>query len=236
MVNLADNGSLDTTEEERNRILTSCVESTISQMVGLSYNSLVNPTWVEGVSMSLVLDEETPIQCHTDIRYQCLPLGSTPSNALRINLRFDIAKFPFSGDIFSRYLKKMGTDVNKLRNQYKGIELPYELAIEELFPCREIGESFFSCFRYLQTFLDSKLETIIVFSSKEVAVYPEAFLDSIQGVDTDENGRINVKIHSSTSCNLLKPKETTEEDEVQRKDDLVSYVNCTKLFSLPLQN
>ena len=200
----------------------SCVESGIGQMVGLSYSSLVDPTWVEGQPITMVLDENRSVQCQVRVRYQCLPLGSNPSNALRINRRFDFIGFPVCAQRVNEYIAEICTDEAKLKQQYEAIRLPYNVEIDQVFPSREIGGSSFGCFRYIQTNEGTKLGTIMVFSSKELAMHSGAFRADCSSAGESGSGTRLVKVHASSSCKLLYTKGSESEEDVQHLKELVT--------------
>ena len=224
VVDLTEHGMVDTSEEENSRVMKSCVESAIGQMVGLSYSSLVDPTWVKGKPLTLVLDENACIQCQAEMRYQCLPVGSTVADALRINIRFDIPGFPANASATSEFLTAISTDVAKLRRQYDESSFHFGLDITEAFPFRRIGESMFACFRFVHTFGENKLTSLMVSSSKEVAMYPEAFPADTRTESMEENGRLLVKIHASSTCSLRNVEAGKLKENEQSMDDLITYV------------
>lgn len=230
IIDLTTSGMEDTSEEEHDRVMKSCVESAIGQMVGLSYSSLVDPTWKRGMSFMLLLDEKESIQCQADIRFQCLPVGTNPKNALRINVRFDLAGFPMNAELVSQHLTRLGTDVAELRKQYDETHLHYGLSIDEVFPHRIIAGNTFGCFRFVHSFGQSNVASMMVSSSKEVAMYPEAFPADVRKEEEDENARLLVKVHAASTCNLLSPEENTLKEEAQRMEDLVTYVKLLQLY------
>ena len=111
-----------------------CVEGGIGHVIGLAYSSITESDlgWTRGVSSYMTLDPESETRTRLDVRYQFLPLGSTAGNAKRINLRLDIADFPFDWRLVVNFYHTTGREDEFIKKQYDKVNPKSKLEVHTL--------------------------------------------------------------------------------------------------------
>jgi len=91
------------TTEERLQLANHGIESAIGQVLGMCHTSVVDKSWKE-LSYDFALEVPNTQKIKVVLRYQFLPLGSTPENALRVNVRQDISAIPIDIDFLKQHM------------------------------------------------------------------------------------------------------------------------------------
>ena len=228
-MHLAKSDSFDTCEDENLRVMHCTSESTIAQMIGLSYSSMVDPTWHRGRDYSIILDEQGSVTCNVVFRYQCLPLGTTPSTAVKVNVRFDVCNFPVNGDKIHEFVHTSHSDIDKMREHAQICKLSEDLEVEVVSPYRCFANTAFGCMRFTNKANGKQHISTMVVASGCKTICSRAFpLESSNG-SAEERDDIGVKVHVSSTLGSLNTQVNGTEEGEKQSDEVIMCVGGTVL-------
>ena len=119
---------------EHIRLMKTGLENGARHIIGLAYGSIHSDLWKQAKRFAFHLDDGTTIE---DVRvwYQYLPLGVIPSEARRINVRYDIPPLPLEWRKLAAAHWKVGSSVDILQEQISSVERLKHLKVREVSVC-----------------------------------------------------------------------------------------------------
>ena len=209
---------LDTANLENTRSMTSASESARSQIVGLLYSSMNDKLWTKAKAVDVSAPRfESVVQILPKLLY--LPLGSSPKEARRVNVRTDIEASGTTADEIANFSWLTTTSIDILQGKFQSIPHLKDFQVREVFGKTRIAEDEeIQCIALYKPEGDKTLELLVVSAFKEVQIHPRAYGESPADAPVE-----SVKILSTTTCNVNIQTEASKEGNVERVQDLSMY-------------
>lgn len=185
-------------EDRQLRRLQNGIDDAVNLVVGAMYNSMTDSTWRIGKPFELW----SGMFCRW--MYQLLPIGSSIAEATRINVRLDMENLPYPGKVLEKYVWQY------LKNPPSPLDpdLPADTYNEKYWfnhvICEDIrtaqphfGDSKVEYSRIVIPKEHPEKEVIVLHSSKEVDIYPMAYLEDSRLAQSSET------LLSSSRCNVV---------------------------------
>lgn len=88
------------------------ISSSVSQVIGLTYSSLIDETWLKGEDVLLVGD------ILAKVWYQLLPIGLSRAESTRMNMRVDFTNIRRTSSQVTAVLKRANMDIEGIKDFY----------------------------------------------------------------------------------------------------------------------
>lgn len=186
----------ETAVDRQYRALHDGIDNAVNLVVGTMYNSMCDSTWKVGKPFEL----QSGMFCRW--MYQLLPLGSSVTDATRVNIRLDLENLPYPAKVLETYVWQY------MKNPPSSLDpdLPADTYNQKYWfnhvLCEDIRtprltENKLECSRIIIPKERPEKEVIVLHSTKEVDIYPMAYLQDCRLAQTSQ------PILSSTRCNIV---------------------------------
>mmetsp|Transcript_403 Transcript_403/g.937 ORF Transcript_403/g.937 Transcript_403/m.937 type:complete len:676 (-) Transcript_403:122-2149(-) len=171
------NRPAEVSTEEAYRVLRGGVDATAGMMHGLLYTSASDPSWKEAQPIGL------PNGKHLRLRYQYLPVGSTPETARRLNLRIDAP--PMDAPLRFVYEAIKHPYVNKDHMNHARFGVIEDILPQDVAALAESVGDPIQMYQYREA--ESLAEMVLTSSSRKRSIFSAALLeDSRADLDDGE--------------------------------------------------
>lgn len=116
---------------EHTRLMKTGVENGARHIIGLAYGSIHSELWKEAKPFPFVLDDGSTME-NIRVWYQYLPVGVVPSEARRINVRYDLPPLPLNWEKLAAAHWKVASSVEILQKQIREVDRIKHLTIREV--------------------------------------------------------------------------------------------------------
>ena len=185
-------------EDQHYRAMTNGIDHAVNIVVGAMYNSMTDSTWKVGKPFEL----KSGMFCRW--MYQLLPLGSSISEATRLNIRMDVENLPYPAKVLEKYVWQYmkdppsSLDPDLPADTYKERYWFNHIICEDISaPKSYAGERKVEWSRVMLPKEDPVKEVVVVHSSKEVDIYPMAYLQDSRLAQASE------PLLSSSKCKMV---------------------------------